>query len=191
MPRARARSAESVDAHASVRAALDRLPPNHARLLRSLYLEDANARRHRCRARRLERNASANPRGRRKKNCAKTSSSRALAIGPEPPLNHSFTRPSSLIVFERERSSKSHRPNHTLMTSFPTNRLAPLFDSSAFPPKSPAAERLCLHHPRPCQNPARPALPRHSHAQKISACVMSCVFWINIPRATNISWLWA
>jgi len=36
-----ARSAESVDAHASVRAALDRLPPNHARVLRRYYLEDA------------------------------------------------------------------------------------------------------------------------------------------------------
>jgi RNA polymerase sigma factor for flagellar operon FliA len=36
-----ARSAESVDAHASVRAALDRLSPNHARVLRRYYLEDA------------------------------------------------------------------------------------------------------------------------------------------------------
>jgi RNA polymerase sigma factor for flagellar operon FliA len=36
-----ARSAESVDAHSSVRAALDRLPPNHARVLRRYYLEDA------------------------------------------------------------------------------------------------------------------------------------------------------
>jgi RNA polymerase sigma factor FliA len=36
-----ARSAESVDTHASVRAALDRLPPNHARVLRRYYLEDA------------------------------------------------------------------------------------------------------------------------------------------------------
>jgi RNA polymerase sigma factor for flagellar operon FliA len=36
-----ARSAESGDAHASVRAALDRLPANHARVLRRYYLEDA------------------------------------------------------------------------------------------------------------------------------------------------------
>ncbi len=36
-----ARSAESVDAHASVRAALDRLPSNHAHVLRRYYLEDA------------------------------------------------------------------------------------------------------------------------------------------------------
>jgi RNA polymerase sigma factor FliA len=36
-----ARLAESVDAHASVRAALDRLPSNHARVLRRYYLEDA------------------------------------------------------------------------------------------------------------------------------------------------------
>jgi RNA polymerase sigma factor FliA len=36
-----ARSAESMDTHASVRAALDRLPPNHARVLRRYYLEDA------------------------------------------------------------------------------------------------------------------------------------------------------
>ncbi len=36
-----ARSAESGDAHASVRAALDRLAPNHARVLRRYYLEDA------------------------------------------------------------------------------------------------------------------------------------------------------
>ena len=36
-----ARSAESVDAHASVRAALDRLSPNHAHVLRRYYLEDA------------------------------------------------------------------------------------------------------------------------------------------------------
>ena len=36
-----ARSAESLDAHASVRAALDRLSPNHARVLRRYYLEDA------------------------------------------------------------------------------------------------------------------------------------------------------
>lgn len=36
-----ARSAESRDAHASVRAALDRLSPNHARVLRRYYLEDA------------------------------------------------------------------------------------------------------------------------------------------------------
>lgn len=36
-----ARSAESVDSHASVRAALDRLAPNHARVLRRYYLEDA------------------------------------------------------------------------------------------------------------------------------------------------------
>ncbi len=34
-------SAESVDAHASVRAALERLAPNHARVLRRYYLEDA------------------------------------------------------------------------------------------------------------------------------------------------------
>ena len=36
-----ARSAESMDTHASVRAALDRLPPNHARVLRRYYLEEA------------------------------------------------------------------------------------------------------------------------------------------------------
>jgi RNA polymerase sigma factor for flagellar operon FliA len=36
-----ARSAESGDTHASVRAALDRLTPNHARVLRRYYLEDA------------------------------------------------------------------------------------------------------------------------------------------------------
>jgi len=36
-----ARSAESLDAHASVRAALDRLPTNHARVLRRYYLEEA------------------------------------------------------------------------------------------------------------------------------------------------------
>jgi RNA polymerase sigma factor FliA len=36
-----ARSAESVDAYASVSAALDRLPSNHARVLRRYYLEDA------------------------------------------------------------------------------------------------------------------------------------------------------
>ncbi len=34
-------SAESVDTHASVRAALDRLAPNHAHVLRRYYLEDA------------------------------------------------------------------------------------------------------------------------------------------------------
>lgn len=36
-----ARSAESDDTYASVRAALDRLPPNHARVVRRYYLEDA------------------------------------------------------------------------------------------------------------------------------------------------------
>lgn len=36
-----ARSVESLDAHASVRAALERLPANHARVLRRYYLEDA------------------------------------------------------------------------------------------------------------------------------------------------------
>ncbi|MBI5769445.1 MAG: sigma-70 family RNA polymerase sigma factor [Verrucomicrobia bacterium] len=36
-----AQSAESLDAHASVRAALDRLPPNHACVLRRYYLDDA------------------------------------------------------------------------------------------------------------------------------------------------------
>jgi RNA polymerase sigma factor for flagellar operon FliA len=36
-----AHSAESLDAHASVRAALDRLPPNHAHVLRRYYLDDA------------------------------------------------------------------------------------------------------------------------------------------------------
>lgn len=36
-----ARSAESVDAHASVRAALDRLSATHAQVLRRYYLEDA------------------------------------------------------------------------------------------------------------------------------------------------------
>jgi RNA polymerase sigma factor FliA len=36
-----ARSAESGDTHASVQAALDRLAPNHARVLRRYYLEDA------------------------------------------------------------------------------------------------------------------------------------------------------
>ncbi len=36
-----ARSAESDDAHASVRAALDRLAPRHARVLRRYYLDDA------------------------------------------------------------------------------------------------------------------------------------------------------
>ena len=36
-----ARSAESGDTHASVRAALERLAPNHARVLRRYYLEDA------------------------------------------------------------------------------------------------------------------------------------------------------
>jgi len=36
-----AQSAESGDVHASVHAALDRLPPNHAHVLRRYYLEDA------------------------------------------------------------------------------------------------------------------------------------------------------
>ena len=36
-----ARSAESVDTHTSIHAALDRLPPNHARVVRRYYLEDA------------------------------------------------------------------------------------------------------------------------------------------------------
>jgi RNA polymerase sigma factor FliA len=36
-----AHSADSIDAHASIRAALDRLAPNHARVLRRYYLEDA------------------------------------------------------------------------------------------------------------------------------------------------------
>ena len=36
-----ARSAESGDTHDSVRAALERLPPNHARVVRRYYLEDA------------------------------------------------------------------------------------------------------------------------------------------------------
>ena len=36
-----ARSAESVDTYASLHAALDQLPPNHARVLRRYYLEDA------------------------------------------------------------------------------------------------------------------------------------------------------
>lgn len=36
-----ARSAESLDAHASLQAALDRLAPNHARVLRRYHLEDA------------------------------------------------------------------------------------------------------------------------------------------------------
>jgi RNA polymerase sigma factor for flagellar operon FliA len=36
-----ARSAESLDSHASVRDALKRLPLNHARVLRRYYLEDA------------------------------------------------------------------------------------------------------------------------------------------------------
>jgi RNA polymerase sigma factor for flagellar operon FliA len=36
-----ARSAETVDTHASIHAALDQLPPNHARVLRRYYLEDA------------------------------------------------------------------------------------------------------------------------------------------------------
>ena len=36
-----ARSAESVDAHASVRAALERLAPNHAHVLRRYYLDEA------------------------------------------------------------------------------------------------------------------------------------------------------
>ena len=36
-----ARTAESIDTHASVRAALDRLAPNHACVLRRYYLEDA------------------------------------------------------------------------------------------------------------------------------------------------------
>lgn len=36
-----ARSAETLDAYASLHAALDQLPPNHARVLRRYYLEDA------------------------------------------------------------------------------------------------------------------------------------------------------
>jgi RNA polymerase sigma factor for flagellar operon FliA len=36
-----ARSAEAVDTYASLHAALDQLPPNHARVLRRYYLEDA------------------------------------------------------------------------------------------------------------------------------------------------------
>ena len=36
-----ARSAETVDTYASLHAALDQLPPNHARVLRRYYLEDA------------------------------------------------------------------------------------------------------------------------------------------------------
>jgi len=36
-----ARTAETGDTHASVRAALDRLPPKHAHVLRRYYLEDA------------------------------------------------------------------------------------------------------------------------------------------------------
>ncbi|MDO8540490.1 MAG: sigma-70 family RNA polymerase sigma factor [Opitutaceae bacterium] len=36
-----AQSAESVDTHTSIHAALDRLPPNHARVVRRYYLEDA------------------------------------------------------------------------------------------------------------------------------------------------------
>lgn len=36
-----ARAAESVDAHASIRDALDRLAPNHAHVLRRYYLDDA------------------------------------------------------------------------------------------------------------------------------------------------------
>jgi RNA polymerase sigma factor for flagellar operon FliA len=36
-----ARSAEALDTHASIRAALGQLPPNHARVLRRYYLEDA------------------------------------------------------------------------------------------------------------------------------------------------------
>lgn len=36
-----AQSAESVDTHTSIHAALDRLPPNHARVVRRYYLEEA------------------------------------------------------------------------------------------------------------------------------------------------------
>jgi RNA polymerase sigma factor for flagellar operon FliA len=36
-----ARSAETLDTYASLHAALDQLPPNHARVLRRYYLEDA------------------------------------------------------------------------------------------------------------------------------------------------------
>ena len=36
-----ARSAETVDTYASLHVALDQLPPNHARVLRRYYLEDA------------------------------------------------------------------------------------------------------------------------------------------------------
>jgi len=163
-----ARSAESVDAHASVRAALDASRRITRACCVRYYLEDATLDDIAVELGRLEERIRQIREAAEKKLREDFVVLALCAIGPEPPLNHSFTRPSSLIVFDvSDPFNNRNRPNHTLMT--PSRQIACSLSSepSRFHQNPPGFPKAVPSSPAPWQEiPARPALPRHSQRAK-------------------------